>query len=353
MCPPPTGLVRPVRTDPTGLNGPTAGQSRGRHWRRTSQGFYVPVEVDDNVPEQRILEQSMRLPEGGAVTGWASLRLWGGGFFDGLARDGRTRLPVPLATGGPAIRGDKQVSVSRDRLPPEEVRVRYGIPCTTALRALFDAMRSAPDLTEAVVDMDMAAAAEITSILRMRDYLGSKYRWTGLPQVHAALGLASERSRSPNETRTRILWVLGAGLPRPQVNCEVFDRSGRLLGIADLLDLEAGVAGEFDGAEHRRASRQTQDAAKEDMFGRHRLEMFRVTGLDLGHPDRVVSRMLATRARALWQPLEKRTWTIVPPPWWPVAPSLDDVLDHRDVMREIHQQLERESDPDIRTVRGW
>jgi hypothetical protein len=295
----------------------------------------------------------MRLPEGGAVTGWASLRLLGGGFFDGLARDGQTRLPVPLATGGPAIRGDHRVSVSRDRLPPEEVQVRYGIACTTALRALFDAMRSAPDVTEAAVDMDMAAASEITSIRRMREYLGSKSGWAGLPQVHAALGLASERSRSPNETRTRMLWILGAGLPRPEVNCEVFDRSGRLLGVADLLDLEPGVAGEFDGAEHRRASRQTRDAAKEDMFRRHKLEMFRVTGLDLDHPDRVVSRMHATRARALWQPLETRSWTVVPPPGWPVAPSLDDVLDHRDLMREIHQQLEREGDPDISTIRGW
>ena len=37
------------------------------------------------------------------------------------------------------------------------------------------------------------------------------------------------------------------------MNCPVHDRSGRLLGIADLLDEEAGLVVEFDGADHRRS----------------------------------------------------------------------------------------------------
>jgi hypothetical protein len=94
--------------------------------------------------------------------------------------------------------------------------------------------------------MDMAAAALITSIRRMRAHLPSRRGWNGHPQVEAALDLASEKTRSPNETRTRLLWVVRAGLPGPLVNREVFARSGRLLGIADLLDLDAGVAGEYD-----------------------------------------------------------------------------------------------------------
>jgi hypothetical protein len=54
----------------------------------------VPVGVSDDLPEQRILEQSMRLPDGGAVTGWAACRLLGASFFDGLEQDGGTRSPV-------------------------------------------------------------------------------------------------------------------------------------------------------------------------------------------------------------------------------------------------------------------
>jgi hypothetical protein len=90
------------------------------------------------------------------------------------------------------------------------------------------------------MDMAAAAAALITSIRRMRAYLPSRRGWNGLPQVEAALDLASEKTRSPNETRTRLLWVVRAGLPGPLVNREVFDLSGRLLGFADLLDLDAG-----------------------------------------------------------------------------------------------------------------
>src|SRR3954447_802486 len=68
--------------------------------------------------------------------------------------------------------------------------------------------------------------------------------------MRAALDLASEDSRSPNETRMRLVWVLDAGLPVPAVNQPVYDLDGRLLGVADLLDVAAGVVGEYDGEDH-------------------------------------------------------------------------------------------------------
>ena len=91
--------MRPVRVDPSGLSGPTRRQASGRYWRRTSPGFYVPVDTRSELPEQHILEQSMRLPAGGAVTGWAACRLHGRNFFDGMEPDGRTPIPVPLNVG--------------------------------------------------------------------------------------------------------------------------------------------------------------------------------------------------------------------------------------------------------------
>ncbi|MEO6512884.1 MAG: hypothetical protein ABIO16_17940 [Nocardioides sp.] len=84
-------VVRPVHADPSGVDGPTPGQARGPRWRRTSTGLVVPVSVTDDLVEQRIVEQGVRLRRG-AITGWAALRLLGGGYFDGLARDRRTRL---------------------------------------------------------------------------------------------------------------------------------------------------------------------------------------------------------------------------------------------------------------------
>lgn len=336
VCPPPPTLVRPVRIDPTGTHGPTRGQARSKRWRATSHGYYVSAGVDGSVPEQRIMEQSVRLPAGGVVTGWAGCRLHGASFFDGLQRDGRTPMPVPLATSGRNIRADQQVMVLRDRLEPAEVTARWGVPCAIAVRALFDAMRTADDVREAVVAMEMMAAAERVSIRRMTSYLRDHTRAGGSPQVTEALDLASEDSRSPNETRMRLVWVLDAGLPAPGVNRPIFDLDGRLLGIADLLDEEAGLVGEFDGADHRGAARHSKDVDREDLFRRHGLEVFRITGPDLQHPGRVVGRMKGARDRARWLPPERRSWTTVPPQWWDPAPSLDEILDRRDVMREIY-----------------
>jgi hypothetical protein len=221
--------------------------------------------VPADLPEQRILEQSVRLPDGGAVTGWAALRLHGGNFFDGLAQDGVTALPVPLAVGQDSkMRGDSRVTLSREPLTADEVTLRHGIPCTVVARALVDEMRRPRDLRESVVAMDMAAAALLVSIRRMREYTESRRSWRRACSLPDALDLADERSRSPQESRSRLVWELDAGLRRPMVNQPIWDLDGNLLGIADLLDSEVGLVGEFDGADHRKALRHTQDIARQE-----------------------------------------------------------------------------------------
>lgn len=154
------------------------------------------------------MEQSVRLPTDGAVTGWAACRLHRAAFFDGLDRDGVTRLPVPLALGTKSrIRGDSAVRLSREKLAEDEVVDLRGLRYTTICRALFDAMRWAPDVREACVAMDMAAAAELASVSMMRGYVDSHSGWEGIEQVRDALELADENSKSPNETRLRLIWI--------------------------------------------------------------------------------------------------------------------------------------------------
>lgn len=350
-CPPPRALVRPVRSDPLGVDGPTRGQTQGGRWRRTSYGYYVPASVGGEQPEQRVMEQSARLPPGGAVTGWASCRLMGATFFDGLAVDGRTQIPVPLAVGASGhIRGDDAVSISREQLSPSETVVRYGIPCTCALRGLFDDMRGSSDIREAVVGMEMMAAARLLSISQMGAYAGTRSGWRGIATVREALTLADENSRSPNETRVRLVWQLDAGFPRPLVNQPVWDHKGRLLGIADLLDPVAGVVGEYDGADHRTAGRHSKDVAREERFRAHRLEYFKVTGPDMRTLPVVVDRMVASRGRASWLAEGSRPWTTTPPPDWPHEPTLDEYLAERAWQQAVYEQWEREGTPDVREL---
>lgn len=309
-------------------------------------GWLVPApDLDADLPEQRIHEAAVLLPPGGAVTGWASLRLQHGNFFDGLAPDGRTRLAVPLVT-AQGRRARDGVVWLQDRLDPDEVILRDGVRCTIAERAVFDAMRrprdparvgvpgSFEDLQEAVVSMDMAAAAEITSVGRECAYLAARAGWVGVIVAREALDLAVDSSRSPLESRVRVIWEVKAGLPAPQVNRAVYDKaSGRLLGYADLLDEEAGLVGEVDGGEHSGALRRSRDAARDEDFRNHQIEVFRVTGADVPHPDRVVGRLLAARARARFLPPGRRTWTTDPPDGSDLGLTLDEILAERDLTR--------------------
>jgi hypothetical protein len=317
------------------VRGPTRNQAAGPRWRRTSKGLYVPSSVDASVPEQRIVEASMLLPLGGAVGAWAALRLARAAFFDGLLADGTTRRPVPLNAGpGQARRSRDGISWFRDVLDPSDVWTRYGIPCVRPTPAVFDEMRRAQDLRAAVVALDMACAAEVTSISRTRTHLDAHPRANGLPVVRAAIPLADEDSWSPGESRLRLSWVLDARRPRPLCNREVFDLDGRLLGIADLLDPVAGVVGEYDGAEHARPGRRSRDAAKDSALRDAGLEVFRVTAHDLHHVAGVVQRIHAAYERAALGHLPRR-WTLQPPAGREPRLTLDERIELRRVLGEL------------------
>ena len=231
------------------------------------------------------------------------------------------------------------MSWSQDRLDEDDLWWPLGIPCTRPARALFDEMRSLVDIRAAAVAADMTFASELVSIRRMRAYLERRAGWAGVGGVRAALELADEHSRSPGESRMRLMWVIDAGRPRPLCNRDVFDESGRLLGVADLLDPTAGVVGEYDGAEHARARRRSRDAGRDSLFRDHGLEVFRVTGWDERHPELVRDRIHAAYERAHRNAVHRR-WTLRQPPGRDVPLSLDDQLDLNDVMRELHERAD-------------
>jgi hypothetical protein len=286
----------------------------------------------------------MRLPAGGAVTGWAACRLHGGNFFDGMEPDGRTPIPVPLNVGPHGnLRHGTLARACFHRLDDADRAVVHGVPTVTPARATYDAMRLAADAREALVALEMMAAAEIVSPRALRAYadqvpgaVSARVRWV--------IQVASEHSRSPNETRLRLIWLLDARLPPPLVNCPVHDRSGRLLGVVDLLDVVAGHAVEFDGAEHRQARRQTADVQKEDRLRGVGLEVTRVTGMELTQAGRLVN----ARQRALFLPSTERAWVARPP-----VDDLHQRILERDDAARLHAAFEATPLPDIRELRGY
>lgn len=322
FTPPATSLVWPVRLDPTGCAGPTRVQARTAAWRRCARGWYVPATADGTDVEQRILEQAVRVVDAsGALAGWAALRWRGAAYFDGRSAAGDP-LPVPLVrrAGGASLPPGPAV-FSAAQLGSREVEVVRGVPCTTVARSLFDVMRFSPSLRRATVAADMTIAAGLLTTDELAAYVERHHAWEGVPLAREAVALARDSSMSPQESWMRLCWVLDAGLPDPVCNRPVFDLHGRLLGYPDLLDVEAGVVGEYDGAHHRETARRSRDIDREAGFREAGLEYFSVVAGELRHRAAVAERMTRARERARRSGLERR-WTLTPPPWWESAEQL-------------------------------
>jgi hypothetical protein len=332
-CPPPTGLVRPVRVDPDGLTGPTRGAAAGPRWRRSSHGLVVPADVPLTA-EQRIVEAAVRLQSGAMVTGWAALRLAGAAWFDGLAADGRTPQPVPVLLPHAArIRGPGVlVERTRGALPgPVE---RYGIPCAPSEVALLHEARRASTRRRAGVMVDMALAARAVDLDALRA-LASRRRQPDA--VAYALERACGECRSPKESEMLQVWEGGLGLPRPLMNRRVLDLSGRVIAVVDLLEAESGTCGEYNGASHRSRERQRRDEERADALRDVGLELFVLVA---GDPERVWrERMQSARKRALWLPPGQRRWRVgafVPAP--PLRDEDEAALDA--MMLEHHRSFD-------------
>jgi hypothetical protein len=311
----------PVHVDATGRHGPTRAQSRGPLWRRSSRGFYLPAAVDDRIPEQRIVEAAAVLPRCGAVTGWAALRWAGGVWFDGLAPDGQTQLPVTLAAGDSTIVAQPGFEISEEHLKPHDLTQLDGLPLTTHARSVTYLMRHARTDREAVVHLDMAAYSDLVSVFELVEYAGTAPRtglsgWTGIPRCRSGSALAEENAWSPQEVGMRLNWTLDAGLPRPLCNQPVFDRYGNHVGTPDLLDEEAGVVCEYNGGLHLVGGHPRRDRDREEAFRRVGLECFTMMSGDASDRARLAERMHEVRSRARWAAPATRDWTIRLPSWW-------------------------------------
>lgn len=189
----------------------------------------------------------------------------------------------------------------------------HGLRCVAIVPAVFDSMRLRRNVRDAVIDVDMVAAARLATVADVQGHLDSRRSWQGVPGVplvRQALPLASDRSASPPETRLRLVWELDANLPPPLVNVPVYDRRGRFLGIPDLLDLEAGLAVEYDGDDHRDPTRHSDDVDREAGFRGAGLEVTRVTGRDLRRTPELVHRLRTARSRSRFEPRSTRRWVI-------------------------------------------
>jgi very-short-patch-repair endonuclease len=254
-----------------------AGISRtslsGRSWRRLGAQLYCWTGLADD--PWKLLSGWMRiLPEdadfAGATAAW----------LHGIDLD--FVQPVEVVAGSRSgLRSRPGLTVRRsDVARSDAVKVR-GLPATSVTRTLVDiCARRSP--VEALVAMDVA--------LRRRLIDKATLCRLGTRRMRCLAELA-EPAESPMETRLR--WLLRqAGLPRPEVQRDLHDGAGRVVGRADIYYAVARLVVEYDGGNHR--DRMVDDDRRQNLISNAGFHVLRYTAADVyGRPD-----VVATQVRA-------------------------------------------------------
>ncbi|HEU4567598.1 MAG TPA: hypothetical protein VFR99_06135 [Marmoricola sp.] len=284
--------ARPRSRAEASAEGFTRSDLDSPRWRSSLRNVHSPVDQDPTHPHLRLLEAAGALVPGTALGGWAAGWLHGARELDGRGHGGQELEPVLVCLDPPAqIRWRRGLRPFRSRLLPTDLDVVDGVTVTSVVRTGFDLARLAPSLADAVADLDCLCRDCELDPAAVAAYASQRRRWRGVEQAVRAAGLVDVRTRSRGESRLRVLWRCDAKLPRPEVNARVVDPSGHLLGIVDLLDVESGLAGEYDGSDHRELAQHTADNGREEGLERAGLTVVRFTSLDLSHRLRTVQRL--------------------------------------------------------------
>lgn len=321
MEPVPTGIAATTQRVAKLLSaGVTPEQLRGEAWLHPLHGVARHRGSDSAEPRTRIGDALALLGPGDALGGWASLHTQAVTSFDGRGRALAER-PVLLHTAtGHQLRHRSGIEPTRLRLRSGQVIDFDGHGMTSLPRAVYDEMRMASGLTEAVAVLDAATSRltrEVRTEARHVDWLVFGERKTrGTRQAREALRHGSERSMSRGESRLRVTTELVVGVTPLLVNAPVFDPAGRLAGVVDLLHEEAGLVLEYDGVGHREAVVHAQDNAREEELEDLGLVVVRVSGIDLRSGPELDRRIRRGLQRGVSRDRTRDRWTTVPPLWW-------------------------------------
>lgn len=115
--------------------------------------------------------------------------------------------------------------------------------------------------------------------------------WRGVPAAHAAVLFADGRSESVGESRLRVL-MANHGLPTPELQVEIRDVDGGLIGRVDFL-LAGVLVVEFDGAMKYgdNADAVLAEKYREDRLRERGYGVARVNWADLDHPHKTAARL--------------------------------------------------------------
>ena len=152
----------------------------------------------------------------------------------------------PCLTVPPRHTGDADgVHLHRATLNPNDLRPAGALMRTSTARTVCDLARE-HGAEDAVIVADAALRRQLITPAQLDRCLQDCALWPGIRRARAAVALADGRAESPLESISR-LRLTAAGVPRPDLQPELYDANGRWLGRPDFYWDDYGVVGEVDG----------------------------------------------------------------------------------------------------------
>jgi len=269
-------MSRPFSLEEAKAAGISSSMLRGKSWLRIGSRLYRSSEgANDRL--ELIAAHSRMLPASAVFIGLTAAWLHG--------LDVETSGPIEVALPSDNhLRSRAGLLVRHCNIGDDVVMVRC-VSASNLSRTLLDlCARLSP--VEALVAIDMAFVAELTDKATLRHYADTAKGRRGVARLKSLAEIAAP-AESPMETRLRWL-LLSAGLPAPEVQTDLYDREGVLLGRADLYYPSAHLVIEFDGRNHQ--DRLVSDNRRQNALHHAGYQILRFTSPDLyGRPKDVVA----------------------------------------------------------------
>jgi hypothetical protein len=174
----------------------------------------------------------------------AAASRWSAAVLHGLPAPRQIANGISLVSPTGIRRDRNGMSVAVAALPPSHIEGQ-ALRLTSVARTVVDVARHA-SFIDAVMVADAALNRGMVSIEALREMVEFQRHWPGVAQARDVVAFADARAESPLESRSRVR-IHEVGLPRPELQVEILDQVGSLIGRTDFCWPGQRTLGEVDG----------------------------------------------------------------------------------------------------------
>jgi hypothetical protein len=277
---------------------------RSRTWHAIRRGAYIVREVWeglDDAGKHRATAHAVALK----LTGDPVISHVSSLVMHNLPVWGHDLSSVHVTRPTKSSRTEANVIHHRGELPDDQVVTVDGVRVTSPTRAVVETAFVSP-VEPCITSADAALHRKLTTHPDLKSTLDAMRDWAGARAGGRVVASADGGSESVGESRARIAFD-AAGLPTPELQAEILDARGMLVGRVDFLFREQHTIVEFDGKikyseelapDGDPAQALWQEKKREDRLRSLGYEVVRITWADLEDIDALAAKIRAAFARA-------------------------------------------------------